>query len=177
MRALAMLGFGLLASAACGRARVAGQPDPLTDARDGDRDGSPGDGGPGDGAPGDGQGGDGAVDAAVIDAPVDAPSIDAFPSVLNVRINCHNDCTLVANPPAINVSAGTEFEVNWIHVGDTECDIDKVDQFNQVPLIIGFEPGTQWHDTRKWCGAFTGTFRFRVRICTIASYINVNCGA
>jgi hypothetical protein len=120
---------------------------------------------------------DGATDATLHDAAV--PTIDAFPGVLDVRINCHDDCTLIAMPAKIDVSAGTGFEVNWINTGDTECDVDKVDQFNQVPIIIGLEPGTSYHDpVHTWCGAqFTGTFEFRVDICTLPSYIPVDCGA
>ncbi len=118
---------------------------------------------------------DAMVDAKVIDAP---PTPDAFPAVLNVGIDCHNTCVLTANPPSINVKAGTGFEVNWINVGDTECDVAKIDQFNQVPIIIGLQPGTSHHDSvRTWCGQFTGTFNFRVSICTIHSYIPVNCNA
>ena len=56
------------------------------------------------------------ADAAVVDA---RPPVDAFPSVLDLRINCQNDCVLVADPAAINVAAGTSFEVNWINTGDT----------------------------------------------------------
>jgi hypothetical protein len=105
------------------------------------------------------------------DASHDAATIDAFPAVLDVRIDCHNDCTLIAHPPSINVSAGTGFEVNWINVGDTVCDVAKIDQFNQVPIIIGLEPGTSYHDpVHTWCGAiFTGTFEFRIDICTLPS--------
>ncbi|MEJ7596653.1 MAG: hypothetical protein WKG01_01985 [Kofleriaceae bacterium] len=114
------------------------------------------------------------IDAATPDA---LAPIDAFPAVLPVRITCRNDCVLVADPSAINVAAGTSFEVNWINTGDTECDVAKVDPFNQVPIIIGLEPGTSYHDSvRQWCGSFTGTFQFRVSICTIHSYIPVSCG-
>jgi hypothetical protein len=134
-------------------------------------------------------------DAAIVDGtttPVDAPAdavtvtmADAktpdafvFPSTLDLKINCRNDCVLVANPSSIAVPAGTEFTVNWINTGDTDCDVAKIDQFNQVPIIIGLEPGTSYHDTvREWCGQFTGTFNFRVSICTIPSYIPVNCNA
>ena len=111
--------------------------------------------------------------------PTDAPVLDAlaFPSKLDLNIKCRNDCVLIANPASIAVPAGTEFTVNWINTGDTECDVAKIDQFNQVPIIIGLEPGTSYHDSiRKWCGMFTGTFQFRVTICTIHSYIPVNCG-
>ena len=106
-------------------------------------------------------------------APLDAPP---FPSKLDLQINCRNDCVLIANPSSIAVPAGTEFTVNWINTGDTECDVAKIDQFNQVPIIIGLQPGTSYHDSvREWCGQFTGTFNFRVSICTIHSYIPVDC--
>jgi hypothetical protein len=112
--------------------------------------------------------------SATADAgPPDAPP---FPSKLDVQINCRNDCVLIANPSSISVPAGTKFTVNWINTGDTECDVAKVDQFNQVPIIIGLEPGTSYHDSiREWCGLFTGTFNFRITICTIHSYIPVDC--
>ena len=106
--------------------------------------------------------------------PQDAP---AFPYKLDVGINCHNDCTLIANPASIAVPAGTKFTVNWINTGDTDCDVAKIDQFNQVPIVLGLEPGTSYYDSiREWCGPFTGTFEFRISICTIPSYIPVNCG-
>jgi hypothetical protein len=119
------------------------------------------------------------VDARVPDAVPDAAMPDAFPGVLDVRINCHNDCVLIANPPSISVTAGTRFEVNWINVGDTECDVTKIDQFNHVPIILGLEPGMSYHDpVHQWCGPeFTGTFVFGIYICTIRSDIPVNCGA
>ncbi len=118
-------------------------------------------------------GGGGAKDAGA-DA---TPTPDAFPAVLDVRIDCHNDCVLHATPSMIGVSAGTSFQVNWINIGDTECDVAKIDQANQVPIIIGLEPGTSYHDAvRDWCGTqFTGTFNFRISICTIPSYIPVDC--
>jgi hypothetical protein len=118
--------------------------------------------------------------ATVVDARRDAPPTpDAFPAVLDVRIDCHNTCVLTATPAAINVSAGTSFQVNWINVGDTECDVAKIDQFNQVPIVLGLEPGTSYHDAvRDWCGTqFTGMFQFQISICTLPSYIPVNCGA
>jgi hypothetical protein len=117
-----------------------------------------------------------ATDALV--TPHDAATPDAFPYKLDLGINCHNDCTLIANPASIAVSAGTKFTVNWINTGDTDCDVAKIDQFNQVPIIIGFEPGTSYYDSiREWCGPFIGTFSFRISICTIPSYIPVDCGA
>jgi len=135
----------------------------------------PDDAAPADGAtPTDGSSTDGTSDAP------DAGGPDAFvfPSRLDLEINCRNDCVLIANPASIAVPAGTELTVNWINVGDTECDVAKIDPFNHVPIIIGLAPGTSYHDSvREWCGAFTGTFNFRVSICTIHSYIPVNCGA
>src|SRR5690348_9769074 len=73
------------------------------------------------------------ADAALHDAAADAPAVDAFPSVLDMHIQCRNDCTLVATPASISVMAGTGFQVNWINTGDTVCDVAKIDQFNQVP--------------------------------------------
>jgi hypothetical protein len=144
----------------------------------------PGNGGGGDddaGVVADGNRGSDATtdDATVADAARDASTIDAFPAVLDVHLNCHNDCTLIADPPSISVTAGTEFKVNWINVGDTECDVAKVDEFNHVPIILGLEPGMSYLDpVHAWCGQiFTGTFDFEIRICTIPSDIPVNCGA
>ena len=141
-------------------------------------------GGTGDATAGDddasGQGSnDGGGSGGVHDAAVDTkPPPDAFPGVLDLRIDCHNDCTLHATPPMIAVMAGTSFQVNWINVGDTDCDVAKIDQFNHVPIILGLEPGTSYHDpVHDWCGTqFTGTFEFQISICTIPSYIPVNCG-
>jgi hypothetical protein len=115
-----------------------------------------------------------------IDAARDAaPTVDAFPAVLDVKLDCHNTCVLSATPAAINVHAGTSFQVNWINVGDTPCDVTKVDQFNHVPIIIGLDPGTSYHDpVHDWCGTqFTGTFDFEILICTEPNEIPVNCGA
>jgi hypothetical protein len=116
-------------------------------------------------------------DAAAGDASADA-MVDAFPGVLDVHINCRNDCVLIADPASITVPAGTEFKVNWINTGDTDCDVTKVDQFNQVPIILGLEPGMSYFDSvRPWCGTrFTGKFDFRIFICTIPSDIPVDCG-
>ena len=120
---------------------------------------------------------DGGSGSGVRDAAVDAkPPPDAFPGVLDLKIDCHNDCTLHATPPSIAVMAGTSFQVNWINVGDTVCDVAKIDQFNHVPIILGLDPGTSYHDpVHDWCGSFTGTFDFRVSICTLHSYIPVDC--
>ncbi|HEY4059877.1 MAG TPA: hypothetical protein VGM39_24850 [Kofleriaceae bacterium] len=121
-------------------------------------------------------------DAGLVDASTladAAPTPDAFPATLDLRIDCHNTCVLTANPGRIDVPTGTEFDVNWINVGDTTCDVAKVDQFNHVPIVLDLEPGQSYHDTvRKWCGTlFTGTFDFEVRICELPSYIPVDCSA
>ena len=118
------------------------------------------------------------ADAPAVPVDVLPPDAPPFPSKLDLQINCRNDCVLVANPSSIAVPAGTKFTVNWINTGDTECDVAKIDQFNHVPILIGLEPGTSYHDSiREWCGPFTGTFNFRVTICTIHSYIPVDCDA
>lgn len=163
---LLALALGSLAITACGSRREPGEGDDAP-ADDAHLDGASSSDGGADDAPA-------SADAALPDAPP-----DAFPSILDVRIDCHNTCVLTATPPRIDVPAGTAFEVNWINVGDTECDVAKIDQFNQVPIIIGLAPGTSYHDAvRKWCGPqFTGTFDFRVSICTIPSYIPVDCSA
>jgi hypothetical protein len=126
-------------------------------------------------APGHGTGDASGVHDAAVDT---KPPPDAFPGVLDLHLDCHNDCTLHATPPSIAVMAGTSFQVNWINVGDTDCDVAKIDQFNHVPIILGLEPGTSYHDpVHDWCGSqFTGTFEFQISICTIPSYIPVNCG-
>ena len=119
-----------------------------------------------------------ATDALLTPHDAATPDAPSFPYKLDLGINCHNDCTLIANPASIAVPAGTKFTVNWINTGDTDCDVAKIDQFNQVPIIIGLEPGTSYYDSiREWCGPFTGSFSFRVTICTIHSYIPVDCGA
>lgn len=115
-----------------------------------------------------------AVDATLADGAPDGP----VTSKLDLHINCRNDCVLIASPASIAVAAGSKFTVNWINTGDTDCDVAKIDQFNAVPIIIGLLPGTSYYDSvREWCGPFTGTFQFRVSICTIPSYIPVDCGA
>jgi hypothetical protein len=155
----------ILALAACG-SRTGGKSDGDPDAHvDPTGDGQPSM----DGAP---------SDAVVTPDAPSGPDAFVFPSKLDLQINCRNDCVLIANPASIAVPAGTKFTVNWVNVGDTDCDVAKIDQFNQVPIIIGLEPGTSYHDNiREWCGMFTGTFQFRISICTIHSYIPVNCGA
>lgn len=137
----------------------------------------------GSGVPRDGDEGDGSIagtdDAGGQGSAHDASVIDAFPAVLDLHINCHNDCVLAADPASISVTAGTSFKVNWINTGDTECDVAKIDPFNAVPIILGLEPGMSYLDpVHDWCGQlFTGTFQFQIRICTIPSTIPVDCGS
>ena len=95
-------------------------------------------------------------------------------------IHVANTCEVTTTPSSIAVPAGTEFTVNWIHAGNSEsdADVDKIDQFNQVPLIIDFEPGMSYHDTvHSWCGFFTGTFSFRITGCYEPGYLDVDCDA
>lgn len=99
--------------------------------------------------------------------------------VLDVTFVAHDDCTFTLTPSSIAVPAGTEFTVNWISspASVVEADIAKIDPFNQVPIILGMEPGTSYHDeVRVWCGElFTGTFDFRLTSCYDPVYLPVDC--
>ena len=99
--------------------------------------------------------------------------------VLDIAIIAHNDCTFTVTPSQIEVPEGTEFTVNWISsaASEVEFDIAKIDPFNQVPIVIGMEPGSSYHDDiRQWCGTlFTGTFDFRLTSCYDPLYIPVDC--
>lgn len=100
--------------------------------------------------------------------------------VLDIGIIAHNDCTFTVTPSSITVPEGTEFTVNWVSsaASEVEFDIAKIDPFNHVPIVIGMEPGTSYHDDiRQWCGLlFTGTFDFRLTSCHEPLYIPVDCG-
>lgn len=55
-------------------------------------------------------------------------------------------------------------------------DVDKIDPFNQVPILIGMEPGESHHDEiRQWCGQFSGTFSFRITGCFEPGFLPVDC--
>ncbi|MFO0635383.1 MAG: hypothetical protein U0168_21260 [Nannocystaceae bacterium] len=101
--------------------------------------------------------------------------------VLDVTFIAHDDCTFTIEPAAIAVPEGTEFTVNWISApsSDVPADIAKIDPFNAVPIILGMEPGTSYHDeVRVWCGAlFTGTFDFELTSCFDPVYLPVDCSA
>ncbi len=104
---------------------------------------------------------------------------EAFDGVIDIGITAHNDCTFTVEPASISVPIGTEFTVNWVSTGASEIEFDvaKIDPFNQVPIILGLEPGTSYHDeVRVWCGdLFTGTFDFRLDSCFDPLYIPVDC--
>ena len=65
--------------------------------------------------------------------------------------------------------------------GRTVEDIERVRETElrhpHLKLKYGFNH--RYHDSvRDWCGTqFTGMFQFQISICTIPSYIPVNCGA
>jgi hypothetical protein len=105
---------------------------------------------------------------------------DLADGVLDIVITAHNDCTFTTNPASITVPEGTAFTVNWVSsaASEVEFDVAKIDAFNAVPIILGMEPGTSYHDDiREWCGnRFTGTFDFRVTSCFDHHYIPVDCG-
>ena len=100
--------------------------------------------------------------------------------ILDIVVTAHDDCTFTTDPASITVPEGTAFTVNWVSsaASEIEFDIAKIDDFNQVPIVIGMEPGTEHHDeVREWCGdLFTGTFDFRVTSCFDHHYIPVDCG-
>lgn len=110
----------------------------------------------------------------------DSDSSGIVDGVLDIGIIAHNDCTFMVTPSSITVPEGTEFTVNWVSSGasEVEFDIAKIDPFNHVPIVIGMEPGTSYHDDiREWCGTlFTGTFDFRLTSCHDPLYIPVDCG-
>jgi len=105
---------------------------------------------------------------------------DLDDGVLDVTIIAHDDCTITTMPASITVPTGTEFTVNWISsaASEVEVDVAKIDPFNAVPIILGMEPGSSYHDeVRAWCGAlFTGTFDFEITSCYEPQYIPVDCG-
>jgi hypothetical protein len=105
---------------------------------------------------------------------------DLEDGILDVTIIAHDDCTITTIPASITVPEGTEFTVNWISAATSEAPVDvaKIDQFNAVPIILGMEPGTSYHDEiREWCGdLFTGTFDFEITSCFDPHYIPVDCG-
>lgn len=122
----------------------------------------------------------GADDAGAASSSTGEPD-DLADGILDVMITAHDDCTFTVVPSMIAVPEGTEFTVNWISspASDIEFDIAKIDQFNAVPIILGMEPGTSYHDDiREWCGdLFTGTFDFELRSCFDPTYIPVDCSA
>lgn len=100
------------------------------------------------------------------------------PSVLTVRITASNTCKISTDPPSYAVTAGSTFTVNWVNSGTSsyEVDVAKRDAFNLVPIVLGLEPGNSYHDTiRQWCGAFTGTFWFRISTACDTYEIPVSC--
>lgn len=106
-----------------------------------------------------------------------APDL-AWSGRLTITVLADNFCKISSVPASIAVPAGTSFKVTWVNAAASSynIDIDKIDMFNQVPLIIGLEPGMSWTDSvRDWCGIFTGTFSFRVRTGCDTYYIPVNC--
>jgi hypothetical protein len=119
--------------------------------------------------------------ASTTDAETSAESSGGLADgILDVTITAHDDCTFTVVPASITVPEGTEFTVNWVSsaASEVEFDIAKIDDFNQVPIILGMEPGTSYHDDiREWCGdLFTGTFDFRLTSCFDDHYIPVDCG-
>jgi len=158
----------------------------VDDAASSGADARTGDGAPGDGSSamdagvGDGSStADGGADGAgVKDAAVDA-GVDANGGTIVIRVNPRNDCTVTTIPPSpIQIPAGQWFYATFINVGEISTDIDKRDQFNVVPLVLGLDPGMTYADTiRPWCQGFSGKFWFEITPCQNFPYeLEVDCG-
>lgn len=123
----------------------------------------------------------GPPDLGPVDLGVDGGIRDAggAAGVIDVMIFVQNNCDVVTTPASIVIPMGTGFTVNWVHApgSNSNADIAKIDQFNAVPIVIGMEPGTSYHDTvRTWCGnLFSGTFSFRITGCFDPYYLDVDC--
>jgi hypothetical protein len=124
--------------------------------------------------------GSSSADGSSSEAGTSTTGDDLADGILDITIIAHNDCTFTIDPASITVPTGTEFTVNWVSAATSEVNIDvaKIDAFNAVPIILGMEPGTSYHDeVRVWCGdLFTGTFDFEITSCFDPQYIPVDCG-
>ncbi len=83
------------------------------------------------------------------------------PATYDVRVLADGFCDeLSFDPASISVPAGTELTVRWINA--TGCTDIDIDMGGTVPIVIGLESGSSYHDTiREWCGTYTGTYTFR----------------
>lgn len=115
------------------------------------------------------------ADSAAPDVEPDADVSDLF----DVHIFVANNCDVTTTPASITVPAGTAFTVHWFNeaTSASNADIAKIDPFNQVPIVIGLEPGNDYHDQiREWCGTlFQGMFDFRITGCFDPYYLLVDC--
>lgn len=119
-------------------------------------------------------------DAAAAADLTSAPDLAPLMGVLTVKIFASNTCKITTDPASISVPRGSTFTVNWQNQATSsyDVDIDKRDPFNLVSLVIGLGAGMSYHDkVRSWCGAFTGTFWFRVRTACGQYEIPVSCSA
>ncbi len=87
---------------------------------------------------------------------------------------------MTATPSSIAVPPGTGFYARFTNLAssDIATNIDKIDRFNQVPLVIDLEPGQVFEDDiRQWCGIERGTFSFRFNPCGAAlfTFLDVDC--
>jgi hypothetical protein len=130
------------------------------------------------GADGSGAADGGADGSGAADAALDAGA-DANGETLVIRVDPRNDCTVTTIPPSpIHIPAGQWFHATFINVGEISTDIDKRDQFNVVPLVLGLDPGMTYADTiRPWCQGFSGKFWFEITPCQNFPYdLEVDCG-
>ena len=77
------------------------------------------------------------------------------------------------------VTTNTGFFVSFTNLAssDIETNIDKIDSFNSVPLIIGLPPGDTYDNALEWCGQELGTFSFRFDPCgaSLFTFLDVDC--
>ena len=98
-----------------------------------------------------------------------SPAVGSYVQTLSA-----SGATPMAQPPAPQTAGSAEIS----NARDLKRRVRGL-QSRMHSYAGGLEPGTSYHDTvREWCGTlFTGTFDFRVTICTIHSYIPVDCSA
>ncbi len=132
---------------------------------EGEGEGDVGEGeGEGEGDVGEGEGEGGLVDGGVVD----------------IALFVDDNCEVTATPSSISVAPGTGFYARFTNLpsSDIETNIDKIDRFNSVPLVIDLAPGEVFNDDiREWCGIERGTFSFRFNPCGAAlfTFLDVDC--
>ena len=143
-----------------------------------DDDGGEGDEGEGEGDEGEGEGDEGEGDEGEGDEGEGEDVVDG--SVVDISLFVDDTCVVTATPASIAVAPGTGFYARFTNLAssDIETNIDKIDRFNQVPLVIDLAPGEVFDDDiRRWCGIERGTFSFRFDPCggSVFTFLDVDC--